>query len=103
MAKTVKRKNVKTAKSITESPFGIYWNKGNYFFLFLGLLLLAVGFFVMSLGNWDSFPSLVLSPIILIIAYILIFPAAIFFRKKENSQITNNDASKDSVLMEKGK
>jgi ATP/ADP translocase len=92
MAKTVKKKNIRTAKTTTESPFGIYWNKGNYFFLFLGFVLLIIGFFVMSLGNWDSTPSLFISPIILIIAYMLIFPAAVFFRKRESSQTTSMNA-----------
>ncbi|MGE5798516.1 MAG: hypothetical protein ACM34O_02060 [Ignavibacteria bacterium] len=94
MAKTVKKKNVRTNKTSFESPFGIYWNKGNYFFLFLGFVMLVIGYFVMSLGNWDSIPSLVLSPIILIIAYILIFPASIFFRKKGNSQTADANAPK---------
>jgi hypothetical protein len=94
MAKIVKKKNVKSGKTSSESPFGIYWNKGNYIFLFLGFALLVIGYFVMSLGNWNSTPSLVLSPIILIIAYILIFPASIFFRKKGNSQTADANAPK---------
>ncbi|HSR17533.1 MAG TPA: hypothetical protein VLM39_05500 [Ignavibacteriaceae bacterium] len=94
MAKIVKKKNVRSGKTSFESPFGIYWNKGNYFFLFLGFVMLVIGYFVMSLGNWNSTPSLILSPIILIIAYILIFPASIFFRKKNNSQTTDAHAPK---------
>ncbi len=85
MAKTVKRKNIRTTKKASTSPFGIYWEKPNYFFLFLGFALLVIGYFVMSLGNWDSVAALTISPIILCIAYILIFPASILYRKKEDN------------------
>ncbi|HVO73904.1 MAG TPA: hypothetical protein VMT35_07770 [Ignavibacteriaceae bacterium] len=94
MAKTIKKKNIKTAKTTFESPFGIYWNKKNYFFLFLGFALLIIGFYVMSLGNWNSAASLVFSPIILVIAYVLIFPASIFIRKKGKSQSQGTNQQK---------
>jgi hypothetical protein len=85
MAKTTvkKKPDRSTAKRTFSSPFGIYWEKKNYFFLFLGFALLIVGYFVMSLGNWDSDAALFVSPIILFVAYFLIFPASIFYRKKE--------------------
>jgi len=85
MAKAVKKRNVKTVKKVLTSPFKIYWNKKNYLFLFLGFLLLIVGFYAMSIGSWDSFSALYISPIILFIAYLLIFPASIFSRVKEDS------------------
>ena len=89
------RKTKKTAASV--SPFSIYWSKQNYYLLFLGFAVIILGFYLMSIGQWDSFPSLVISPIFLIIGYILIFPASIFFRrknKKENSKDTNIDPGK---------
>ncbi len=99
MAKKVKKKSFrKTRKSATPvSPFSIYWSKQNYYFLFLGFAVIILGFYLMSIGPWDSFPSLVVSPILLILGYILIFPASIFFRrknKKENSKDTNIDPGK---------
>ncbi len=90
MAK-VKKKPGKTFKKTIQSPFGIYWEKKNYIFLFTGFILLIVGFYVMSIGQWDSFPSLVISPIILIIAYILIFPASIFYKKKDEKVNTEEN------------
>jgi hypothetical protein len=83
MAKTIKKRTIKTVKRKTESPFMIYWEKKNYIFFFTGLLLIIIGFYFMSLGNWDSFESLVISPIILTIAYLFIFPLAIFSKVKE--------------------
>jgi len=85
MAKVVKKSNIKVAKKLP-SPFLIYWEKSNYLLLIIGLMLLILGFFAMSIGSWDSFSSLVISPIILSIAYVLIFPIAILYRKKSKSE-----------------
>ncbi len=83
MAKTVKRKPARTAKKVYSSPFNIYWEKNNYLLLALGVVLIIVGFYFMSIGSWDSFPSLVISPILLLAGYLLVFPASIFYRKKK--------------------
>ena len=86
MAKKVKkRRNVKSSKKTYSSPFKIYWEKKNYFFFYLGFLLLIIGYYVMSIGKWNSTVSLVFSPIILVIAYVLIFPAAILYRNKNKT------------------
>jgi membrane protein YdbS with pleckstrin-like domain len=82
MVQKIKKKTAISKKKLV-SPFNIYWDKKNYLFLFLGFALLVVGYYVMSIGSWDSTPSLILSPIILVIAYILIFPMSIFAKKKE--------------------
>jgi uncharacterized membrane protein YesL len=85
MTQKIKKKSVAAKKSLV-SPFRIYWEKTNYVFLFLGFALLILGYYVMSVGSWDSTASLIISPIILVIAYILIFPLAIFSKKKESSE-----------------
>jgi hypothetical protein len=84
MAKEIRNKSNKTSfrKSFT-SPFLIYWDRTNYLIFFAGLFLLVVGFYVMSLGAWDSTESLFVSPIILFIAYLVVFPLAIFFHSKK--------------------
>ena len=82
MAQKIKKKSAIAKKSLV-SPFNIYWDKKNYLFLFLGFALLILGYYVMSLGSWDSTESLIMSPIILVIAYVLIFPLSIFSKKKE--------------------
>ncbi|MEO8399179.1 MAG: hypothetical protein ABI550_05100 [Ignavibacteriaceae bacterium] len=91
MSKTVKKKNVRQTKKVFLSPFKIYWNRKNYLLLFLGIILLIIGFYVMSLGNWDSTASLVFSPIILVIAYVLIFPASIFYEDKNDAVKSEED------------
>ena len=92
MAQKIKRKQSAPQKRLI-SPFNIYWDKKNYFFLLLGFILLIIGYYVMSLGSWDSTQSLILSPIILVAAYILIFPLSIFSKKKKITADVKEDKS----------
>jgi hypothetical protein len=87
MAKKVVKKNIRSVKKTAGSPFNIYWEKKHYQFLFLGFILLIVGYFFMSQGSWDSFSSLIISPVILFLAYMFIFPASILYRKRETADI----------------
>ena len=82
MAKTVKRRPLRTTKKLFTSPFSIYWKKENYLILVAGVVLLIIGYFVMSIGPWNSAPAIVYSPLILLFVYIIIIPLAILYRKK---------------------
>lgn len=82
MAKKITRKQAKQIKKAKVSPFNIYWEKQNYYLLILGMAVIVIGFYFMTLGPWDSFSSLVISPILLFIGYVIIFPLSIFLRKK---------------------
>ena len=97
MAKKIKKRQIRQTKKTPASPFNIYWEKKNYLLLGLGLLVTVVGFYFMTIGPWDSFASLIISPIILFIAYVIIFPLSIFLRKKpekEQIQDTKIDSGK---------
>ena len=97
MSKQIKKKTIRQTKKTSVSPFNIYWEKKNYYLLALGLLVTVIGFYFMNIGPWDSFSSLVISPILLFIAYIIIFPLSIFLRKraeKEQAQDTEIDPGK---------
>jgi membrane protein YdbS with pleckstrin-like domain len=85
MAKKVQRKSSKQAKKKWVSPFNIYWEKKNYILLIAGFIILVIGYLVMSDGKWNSTSALVFSPIILGIAYLLIFPLSIFSGKKNQN------------------
>jgi membrane protein YdbS with pleckstrin-like domain len=91
MAKTVKRKPLRTTKKIFASPFSIYWKKENYLILVAGVVLLIIGFFVMSIDPWNSTPAIVFSPLILLFAYIIIIPLAILYRKKDREDKTEGE------------
>lgn len=92
MAQKIRKKTLKQTKKTSASPFNIYWEKKNYLLLGLGFLLTVIGFYFMGQEEWNSFSSLVISPIILFIAYVLIFPLSIFLRKKsDNEKVQEND------------
>ena len=90
MAKKVKKRPVRQTKKVTVSPFSIYWGKKNYHFLAIGIIVIIVGFYLMSVGTWDSFSSIVISPILLVAGYVLIFPLSIFYRKKDKKELTQD-------------
>ena len=93
MATKIKKRTIKQTRKSSVSPFNIYWEKRNYYLLILGLAVTIIGFYFMTIGPWDSFSSLVISPIILFIAYIIIFPLSIFLRKK-----TEKDQAQDTEI-----
>jgi hypothetical protein len=82
MTVKTKKKNVKTSVKSLPSPFNIYWEKTNYLLFGLGMGLIIIGFYFMSLGEWDSYTSLVISPILLFLGFVVVMPASIFYRKK---------------------
>ncbi len=64
------------------SPFSNYWQRENYIFLALGIFSLILGYVLMAQGEWDNILSLTISPIILLIGYLIFFPLSVFYKKK---------------------
>ena len=94
MPKKPKKKQVRSSKKAFTSPFNIYWEKNNYYLLYAGIGIIILGFYLMSIGPWNSFTSLVISPIVLVIGYIFVIPASIFYREKNNTEdIKENDVA----------
>ena len=91
MATKIKKRTIKQTKKTSVPPFNIYWEKKNYYLLALGLLVTIIGFYFLTIGPWDSFSSLVISPILLFIAYIIIFPLSIFLRKRTEKAPTQEN------------
>ena len=62
-----------------------YWNLKNYFLVLVGIIVLILGYFLMSIDPWDNFLSLDVSPVVLLIAYLIIIPLAVLlnFKKPE--------------------
>tara|TARA_B100000965_G_scaffold365963_1_gene350844 strand:+ start:781 stop:1014 length:234 start_codon:yes stop_codon:yes gene_type:complete len=58
------------------------FNKDNYIIFIIGIIILLIGYLLMATGNVNSFQSLSLSPVLLIIGYLILIPAALFYRKK---------------------
>ena len=57
-------------------PFG----KKNYLLFFIGILAIILGYIIMYLGTTNSFQSIVLAPIILVVGYCVIIPIAIMIK-----------------------
>jgi hypothetical protein len=89
----VKPKSKKQAK-IIKSPFNNYWNKNNYVILGFGIGIIILGFILMAQSPWDNPLSLSYSPIILLIAYLIVFPLSILYKSKKNKM--DNDVSREN-------
>ena len=92
MART-KPKSKKQYKTLI-SPFKNYWDKNNYIIFGIGIGIIILGFILMAQDPWDNPISLSFSPVILLFAYLIVFPFSILYRKKRNSS-TNNVSSKN--------
>ena len=80
MAKVKKQKK----KNESISPFANYWERENYIFLAIGIIFLIVGFTFMAQGTWDNPLALSVSPVILLLGYLVFFPLSIFYKKKKS-------------------
>ena len=61
---------------------------GNYILFGSSLILLIVGYWLMSIGPHDSFYSLTLAPIIVMGSYTIVLPLAILKKFKKSENIT---------------
>jgi len=80
--KDKKRYKGKTARKAETLPFV----KENYNLFGIGLLLLIIGYIALAKGPWNSFWSLTLAPILLVLGYCVVIPVAILYRKKEKKE-----------------
>lgn len=94
MAKQIRKKS-RSTKFKTSSPFKNYWKKDNYILLGAGIFVLIAGFYLMTFGPWDNPISLTISPIVLLVAYLIIFPLSILYKKKKNSETDTDVPRKD--------
>ncbi|MCF7808874.1 MAG: DUF3098 domain-containing protein [Candidatus Marinimicrobia bacterium] len=68
---------------------GIHWlselpfTKTNYILFVAGLFVLILGYVLMGTGELNSTQSLTVAPLVLLFAYLVIFPVSIMYRKKD--------------------
>lgn len=82
MNKVVKSGRIKKSKKSSELPF----TRENYVLFLIGILTLVAGYIALSIGPWDSFWSLTLAPILLVLAYCVIIPVSILYRKQNRQE-----------------
>lgn len=75
----------KVQKKGAREPLGLKfpWRRENYLLLLLGVVVIVLGFISLSIGPVDSFWSLDLAPVLLVLGYCVIVPVAILYRKRE--------------------
>ena len=56
------------------------WKK-NYIIFSLGLAILIISYILMASGSVNSFQSLVISPILLILGYLVVIPLALLYKE----------------------
>jgi len=72
-------KNQDNPKIFTSWDF----NRKNYLLFCIGLVVILVGYLLMSSGETTSFQSVKLAPILLIIGYCIIIPISIIYKFPE--------------------
>ena len=55
----------------------------NLLIFLIGLMVIAVGYVLLAQGPWDNPLSRSVAPIVLLIAYFIIFPIGIFYKRKK--------------------
>lgn len=79
--KTVRGRGVRPKRG-AQLPFG----RINYLLFALGIAIILVGFVALAQGPADSFWSLTVAPILLVIGYLILIPAAILYRDPRTRQ-----------------
>ena len=67
--------------SRTKVKFLWPYKRKNYLLFGFGVFIIIVGYLIMYLGDVNSFQSLVISPLLLLIGYLVIIPLALLYKQ----------------------
>ncbi|MCF7740691.1 MAG: DUF3098 domain-containing protein [Candidatus Marinimicrobia bacterium] len=82
----MKEKELKKRKGIIDK---ISLTKTNYLVFLAGIIIVTIGFFLMATGGTNDPQSLTLSPIILLIGYLIVIPISIFIGSRKDKEEDN--------------
>ena len=71
----IMKENKKTVKFLWP------YKRKNYLLFGVGVFVIIVGYLIMYLGEVNSFQSLVISPLLLLVGYLVIIPMAILIKQ----------------------
>ena len=71
----IMKENKKTVKFLWP------YKRKNYLLFGVGVFVIIVGYLIMYLGEVNSFQSLVISPLLLLVGYLVIIPIALLVRQ----------------------
>ena len=80
-----KKERLKIQKKKRSKAAALSLSAINYQLFGLGALILIVGYYFLSKGPADSFWSLTLAPILLVIGYCIVIPLSILYRSKKGT------------------
>ena len=89
-AKDIRRRAKKAGFKIESLPF----TSSNYQLFALGLVMIILGYVALAQPPADSFMSLTVAPILLVIGYCIIIPAAILYQRKPSGLPENGSTGK---------
>jgi len=78
----MKQKNIQENRLLPR----IVIDRLNWFVFLLGLIVIALGFILLSVEPWDNPISLSVAPVVLLIGYVVIIPIAIFIRSPKSRE-----------------
>ncbi len=73
----------------------IVLSRRNFQIFGIGIPILILGFFLMSFGPWDNPVSRTIAPLVLLFAYLVVFPAAIIYGKVEEKPVIADKRKSD--------
>ena len=83
----LQRKNIETNLTIMKAnnknvvKFLWPYKRKNYLLFGFGVFVIIVGYLIMYLGDVNSFQSLVISPLLLLLGYLVIIPLALLYKQ----------------------
>ena len=57
------------------------YKRKNYLLFGVGVFVIIVGYLIMYFGDVNSFQSLIISPLLLLLGYLVIIPVALLYKK----------------------
>ena len=93
---SVKTKSKKTS-SRQKKEFSFPLKRENFTIIGAGILLLLIGYVLMSQNSVDGFMPTVVAPILLVLGYCVVIPYGIL--KKEKSEITESKKGNDEQIV----
>jgi uncharacterized membrane protein HdeD (DUF308 family) len=76
-------KNPKARRRGRKESGWILFDAVNYRLFLIGILVIIIGYILMMQGPHDSFWSLHLSPVVLVVGYCVLLPIALLLRAKK--------------------
>ena len=73
-------------KKTTAWPPALPITKRNLMYYLAGFVVLVIGFLFISMGPWDNPFSRTYGPLLLLLAYLVIFPLAVLTRENSDKQ-----------------